>query len=61
MRFYAKVFPRVGQWYNVDASEGACHLVIDELSSAHAGTYTCQDTTSEEKPASAQLIVLGGF
>ena len=56
-----KVGPSMEQKYRVESEGGACNLVIDNLSSAHAGTYTCQDFGTGVKPASAQLIVLGNF
>ena len=45
--------------YRVNTAEGACHLVIDRLETAHAGSYTCQDFLAVGRPSSAQLVVLG--
>ena len=56
-----KLAPNMEQKYRVESEGGACNLVIDNLSSAHAGTYTCQDFVTGLKPASSELIVLGDF
>ena len=56
-----KLAPNVEQRYRVESEGGACHLLIDSLSAAHAGTYTCQDFVTGLKPASSELIVLGDF
>ena len=53
-----EVVPGAGGRYRVATMYDACHLVIDKLSSAHAGAYTCQYLGSSEKPAEAQLVVL---
>ena len=50
---------RVMAGYRVDTSSDAFLLIIDRLTLAHAGTYTCQDLTSSEEPLIAQLVVLG--
>ena len=50
---------RVLAGYRVDTGGGAYLLIIDRLTLAHAGTYTCQDLTSSLLPVAAQLVVLG--
>ena len=50
---------RVMAGYRVNTGSNAFLLIIDRLTLAHAGTYTCQDLTSSEEPLIAQLVVLG--
>ena len=50
---------RVMAGYRVDTRSDAFLLIIDRLTLAHAGTYTCQDLTSSEERLIAQLVVLG--
>ena len=50
---------RVMAGYRVDTRSDAFLLIIDRLTLAHAGTYTCQDLKATTQPVAAQLIVLG--
>ena len=50
---------RVMAGYRVDTRSDAFLLIIDRLTLAHAGAYTCQDLTSSEAALTAQLVVLG--
>jgi len=45
--------------YGVDSGDFNCNLIIHNITSAQAGTYTCQDSTSTDLPVSAQLTALG--
>jgi hypothetical protein len=48
----------VGTTYSTNSSLEACHLVVNSLNLNLAGTYTCQDTSTNEQVFSAQLIAL---
>jgi hypothetical protein len=45
--------------YRIDSTNEACHLIIDMVTINLAGTYTCQDMSTNDKLVSAELIVLG--
>jgi len=44
--------------YSVDKQDSSCNLVIHDVTSSQAGTYTCQDYRSTARPVSAQLVIL---
>jgi len=41
--------------YTLDKSNGACNLVIDNVTLSHLGTYTCQDLTLNDHGLSVKL------
>jgi len=45
--------------YRTDLSDSSCNLIINSLTSMQAGTYTCQDLSSADLPASSEIITLG--
>lgn len=44
--------------YKIDTANGACNLVIENVTVNQAGTYSCQDLGSTDPAYSAELIVL---
>lgn len=54
-----EVLPGYADKYRVEKSDVACNLIIDELTEAHAGTYTCQDLSIADLAFSAQVIYIG--
>jgi hypothetical protein len=48
----------VATLYSTNSSFEACNLIVNSVSPVLAGTYTCQDTSSNENAVSAQLITL---